>query len=420
MAGLLNTFANNILLSNLVKIRWIAIFGQLCAILFVFFYLNIQIPITACLLVVFVSIFVNTFSFVVKKTSHYLSDKEAFYFLLFDTTQLAILLYLTGGIYNPFSLLLIAPLIISASYLPIVYSVILSSLSVLVVLLISFFYIEINWSENFNVPYLFTFSLALSLIISLIFITIYVYMFANSSRGISKALNQAKAALDNQEKLLEVGSLSAAAVHELSTPLNTIFLILDDLLKDQSLSSNIKINQEIQLLKSQAERCKEILLRLSKNPQKIKDDFLDKTTISNIIRMNFDKFNYRNIKFDINISSTDKEPIINLHNEIIYGIGNIIQNAIQHAKDVVQAELFWDHEIVKMKFIDNGLGFSKNVLENIGKPFISEKKETGMGLGIFISKNLIEKNNGVINFSNKINSSGSLVEIQLNRRIIEA
>ena len=298
MAGLLNTFANNILLSNLVKIRWIAIFGQLCAIIFVYFYLNISIPITACLLVVFVSIFVNTFSFIVKKTSNYLSDKEAFYFLLFDTTQLAILLYLTGGIYNPFSLLLIAPLIISASYLPIVYSVILSSFSVLVVFLISFFYLEISWSENFNVPYLFTFSLALALIISLIFITIYVYMFASSSRGISKALNQAKAALDNQEKLLEVGSLSAAAVHELSTPLNTIFLILDDLLKDHALIRNIKINQEIQLLKSQAERCKEILLRLSKNPQKIKDDFLDKTTISNIIRMNFDKFNYRNIKFD--------------------------------------------------------------------------------------------------------------------------
>ena len=189
MSGLLDTFSNNILLTNLLNIRWIAIIGQLITIFVVYFYLKIPIPIIFCLLVILISMLVNIYSFFMKKNNNYLSDNKAFYFLLFDTVQLTILLYLTGGIYNPFSLLLIAPLIISASYLRIVFSIILSSLSILIVIFISFFYIKIDWSGNFVVPSMFTYGLILSLIISLIFITIYVYVFANSSRNISEALN---------------------------------------------------------------------------------------------------------------------------------------------------------------------------------------------------------------------------------------
>ena len=159
-------FSNNILLSNLIKIRWIAIFGQFITIFLVFFYLKIPIPITLCLLIVIISAIVNIFSFFNKKINNYLSDKEAFYFLLFDTLQLGILLYLTGGIYNPFSLLLIAPLVISASYLPIVYSIGLLFLSVLCVVIISNYYIFIYWNETFNVPVFFKYGLSLSLIIA--------------------------------------------------------------------------------------------------------------------------------------------------------------------------------------------------------------------------------------------------------------
>ena len=115
----MDSFTNNILLSNLTRIRWIAIIGQFLAIIFVFYYLNIQIPISPCLLVILISVLINGYSYISNKADKYLSDKQAFSFLIFDTIQLSILLFLTGGIYNPFSLLLIAPLIISASYLPI-------------------------------------------------------------------------------------------------------------------------------------------------------------------------------------------------------------------------------------------------------------------------------------------------------------
>lgn len=403
MSDKLREGSNNILLTNLIKIRWLAIIGQILAILISYYYFEIEIPILACLLIVVVSSLVNFFSFFTKKINNYLSDKEAFYFLLFDTLQLGILLYLTGGIYNPFSLLLIAPLIISASYLPIVYSIVLSLLSINTVILISNFYIQINWNTTFVVPEIFKHGLTLSLIISLLFITIYVYLFASSNRGISQALFQTKSALANQKKMSELGSLSTAAVHELSTPINTIFLILDDLRDEDLIKKNTNIKKEIELLKSQAERCRSILLTLSKSPENLKDNFFKNTTLSNIIKINFDKFNDRNII--LNLKSKIDEPLITFKDELMYGLGNIIQNSIQHAKKTVDVTINNDllESIITIK--NDGPKFSKEILDQIGKPYISKKKSgIGMGLGIFITKNLLENEGSHVSFSNSVNN----------------
>jgi two-component system sensor histidine kinase RegB len=408
-------FSNNILLSNLIKIRWIAVGGQLCTILLVFFYFRINFPIIGCLCIIFLSVVVNIYSFFINKNNNYLSDKEAFYFLLFDTLQLGVLLFLTGGIYNPFSLLLIAPLIISASYLPIVYSISLLSLSVCGVLIISNFYFPINWNESFSVPRFFTYGLTLSLIVSLIFLSIYVYLFANSSRRISQALLETRLTLDNQKKLSEIGSLSAAAVHELSTPLNTIFLILDDLRNEEGVKKNYHLKKEIDLLKSQADRCKGILLTLSKNPENLKNNFFDKTTISNLIKINFDKFNYKKIKLKLNLISSQEEPLIFFKDELQYGIGNIIQNAIQHAISTLIINISWDNDSFIIVVDDDGIGFKNEIFDQIGKPYIS-KQSKGMGLGIFIAKNLIENIGGTIFFTNK-KEGGASVEIKIKRVI---
>ena len=404
-------FSNNILLSNLIKIRWIAIVGQILAILIVFYGFEILIPIIPCLAVVLISSVINTYSYFTNYNDNHLSDKEAFYFLLFDTIQLCILLYLTGGIYNPFSLLLIAPLVISAAYLPIVYSILLLFLTIFCVLLISNFYFKINWNESFFVPQVFQYGLTLSLIISLIFISIYVYLFANSSRKISEALTKTRSALADQKKISEIGSLSAAAVHELSTPLNTIFLILDDLQEELTLNENNCVKKEIDLLKSQAQRCKKILLTLSKNPENLKDNFLNKTTISNLININFEKFNDRSKKLNLNIISDKNEPLIIFKDELVYCIGNIVQNAIQHAKLVVTANISWTEKEFIITIIDDGVGFKNEILDQVGKPYISMKKK-GMGLGIFIAKNLIENIDGSIKFQNIINN-GASVEIKI-------
>ncbi len=406
-------FSNNILLSNLIKIRWIAIFGQLLAIIIAHFYFDLNIQILPCFFIVLISLIINGYSYLKNKSNNYLTDKEAFYFLLFDTIQLGLLLYFSGGIYNPFSLLLIAPLIITASYLPIWYSIFLLFLTIIIVLLISNFYLPIYWIELFEVPLLFKYGLTFSLIITLIFLFIYVYLFANSSRKISEAFVETKSILSNQKKISEIGSLSAAAVHELSTPLNTIFLILNDLREDKILKNNLSIKKEIDLLKSQADRCNEILLTLSKNPENLKDNFFNKTSISNLIKINFDKFNNRNIKLKINLMTDKDEPMIQFKDELVYGIGNIIQNAIQHAINMINVEIFWDEKNFIIIIIDDGEGFKNEILDQIGNPYISKQKK-GMGLGIFIAKNLIENIGGSISFKNS-RDFGARVEIKIIR-----
>ena len=408
--------SRRILLKNLVNIRWIAIAGQLSAIIFVNFFLNISIPIFYCLLVIIVSIIINFVSSFSKNRNIYLSDNEAFYFLLYDTIQLAVLLFLTGGIYNPFSLLLIAPVIISASYLQISYSIFLSIFSIVIIFCLNFFYVKIDWLEDFSFPKLFTIGLVIALTISIIFIVIYVYILANSSRKISTALNETQIALINQKKVSEMGSMAAAAAHEMSTPLNTIFLIIGDLKKDKSINKNLK--SEILLLETQADRCKKILLNLSKNPQNLKDSFFKKTKLSSLINMNFEKYLKNNNNINTNIRIIEKnqnEPLINYSDEIMYGLGNIIQNASQHAIKYIDVSISWNKDYIYISVKDDGPGFKNEILEKIGNPYISDKsKENSMGLGIFIAKNLIEKIQGNIKFYNQ-NNNGSVVEISLKR-----
>ena len=408
----MESFSNNILLINLIKIRWVAILGQFLTIILVFFYFKISIPIYSCLCIVLISFIINIYSFFTNKKNNYLSNRKTFFFLLFDTIQLGFLLYLTGGIYNPFSLLLIAPLIISASYLPKVYSIYLLFLSILIILLISNLFIQINWNKTFLVPTLFKYGLSSALITSLIFIVVYVNLFANSSRRISQALSEAKSALANQKKISEIGSLSAAAVHELSTPLNTIFLILNDLRQEKNIKKDDYIKKEINLLKSQADRCRDILLTLSKNPENLKDNFFNKNIISNLIKINFEKFNNRNIQLKIALLTNEDEPKIAFKDELVYAIGNIIQNAIQHSIEKVTVKIKWSVNEYTLLVNDDGEGFSNEILDKIGQPYISNKIN-GMGLGIFIAKNLIENIGGYISFSNSIN--GGVVEIKIKR-----
>lgn len=405
-----------ILLKNLISIRWIAITGQLIAIIFVNFFLNISIPLLYCLLIIIISILINFLSLFPKSKSNYLSEKEAFYFLLYDTIQLAILLYLTGGIYNPFCLFLIAPVIISASHLKIGYSIFLSIFSILIIFLLSFYYIEIFWPEKFLVPRLFTSGLVLALVIAIIFIAVYVYILSNSSRKLSNALNQTQIALINQKKVSEIGSLAAAAAHEMSTPLNTIFLILGDLKKDKTINDDLK--SDILLLKDQANRCKKILLNLSKNPQNLKDSFLKKIKISNLVNLNFEKFlkNNKNLNIIVKTSHEEEEPLINYSDEIMYGLGNIIQNAIEHSREKINVNISWNKEFIFISVQDDGKGFTSEILERIGNPYISSKDdEHSMGLGIFIAKNLIENIKGSIKFYNNTDEIGSVVKISLIR-----
>ena len=407
---------NTIVLGNLIKIRWIAIFGQLITVFFVKIYLKIDIPLIESLIIIFISVCVNLFSYFIEKKTRNVSNINAFLFLLFDTAQLGLLLFFTGGIMNPFSILIIAPVIISASYLPAFLTIILSLFSIVIIILLNFYYLPLNFIQNLMLPEIYNLGLITSLIITIIFIAIYAYLFASSSRKISSALAASQMQILNQKKITEVGSLSAAAVHELSTPLNTIFLIVNDLLKEKQINEEKTILKDIELLKSQAERCREILLRLSKNPLKLKDKFLDKVKITDLLKINFEKFN-KTKKIQIIKNFKIKEPEIIFKDEIMYALGNIIQNAINYSKTIVVAEVKYLNNDIFIKIKDDGNGFSKDILDKLGEPYISKGKD-GMGLGIFISKNLIENMGGKILFYNS-KENNAVVEISLINAILK-
>ena len=407
---------NTILLGNLIKIRWIAIFGQVLAVFFVSYIIQIKIPFIETLFIITLSVFVNVYSYFEERKNKTISNIKAFLFLLFDTLQLGFLLFLTGGIFNPFSILILAPVITSASYLPATMTVILSTISIIIIILLNFYFVPLDLGVEFYLPQIYSFGLISSLIITVIFIAIYAYLFASSSRKISNALSISKLQILNQKKMTEVGSLSAAAAHELGTPLNTIFLILNDLLKEKKLIEDKNIVRDIILLKSQAERCKEILQRFSKNPMKLKDKFLQKVKISDLTKINFEKFN-KNKKLKIINKMSNDEPEIIFKDEIMYALGNIIQNAIFYSKETVTVELNYLNTNVKISIIDDGSGFSKDIIDKLGEPYIS-KNNQGMGLGIFIAKNLIENMGGNLNFYNSKDNS-AVVEIMFDNSILD-
>ena len=407
---------NTILLGNLIKIRWIAIFGQFLAVFFVYYLVEIQIPLFETLIIILLSVVVNFYSYFAERKNKSITNFKAFSFLLFDILQLGFLLFLTGGIINPFSILILAPVITSASYLPALMTVILSAISIAIIIILNFYFVPLELGENFYLPQIYSFGLVASLIITVIFIAIYAYLFASSSRKISNALSISKLQILNQKKMTEVGSLSAAAAHELGTPLNTIFLILNDLLKEKKLTDDKNIVKDIILLKSQAERCKEILQSFSKNPLKLKDKFLEKVKITDLIKINFDKFN-KNKKLRIKKNLVIEEPEIIFRDEIMYALGNIIQNAIFYSKLFVTIELNYNKKNLQINITDDGDGFSKDVLDKLGEPYIT-KNNHGMGLGIFIAKNLIENMGGKINYYNS-KDDNAVVEITFNNSILE-
>ena len=406
---------NTILLGNLIKIRWIAIIGQLSAIFLVNFVIKIEIPFFEAIIIILFSVALNFYSYLEERINKTTTNIKAFLFLLFDTLQLGILLFLTGGIVNPFSILILAPVITSASYLPALLTVILSSISIIIIIVLNFYFVPLDLGNQFVLPTIYNFGVVTSLIITVIFIAIYAYLFASSSRNISNALSVSKLQILNQKKITEIGSLSAAAAHELGTPLNTIFLILNDLIKDKKLNEDKNISKDIKLLKSQAERCRQILKKLSKNPLKLKDKFLEKVKISDLVKINFDKFN-KNKKLNLSEINEENQFEIIFKDEMMYALGNIIQNAIFHSKKFVIVEINYLKKNVTIKISDDGNGFPKDIIDKLGEPYIS-KNNQGMGLGIFIAKNLIENMGGNISFYNS-KENNAVVEIIFENSIL--
>lgn len=420
MLNILNLSNNNLVglrLRTLNLTRWIAILGQYIAVATAFFWLEINFNIYLASVCILISIILNIIVSIKFLPIRTLNSNETLFYLIFDSIQLVALLYITGGLTNPFCILIIAPFIISATYLDLFRTIIIGIVSILSLSLLAFFYqpissniFEFNSSDfsSFQI-----FSIWLSLIVSLAFIGIYCFRVANESRKVEKALNETQIALSDEEKISDMMSLTAAAVHELGTPLSTISVIIKEIVNE--LDASEKNYDDILLIQSQIKRCSEILNRLRQGD--ISNDnssFINELDFPRLINEIVKDYELEEIKLHFEIDDYFKNSnfIILRKPEIVHSLSNIIENAYQYAKHSVTIKLILKDENVILEIINDGEGFPANILPILGEPYVkkNEKDHKGIGLGLFIAKNLINKTVGKIEFRN-IENTGACVKI---------
>mgnify|MGYP001268300279 CR=1 FL=1 len=403
--------------STYITLRWIGIIGQLIAVNFVYFFLNQNFDFVTSNIVILLGIFSNLYLiFIYKKTQ--LSDRSAFLFLLIDILQLGILLYLSGGITNPFVIFILIPSVFSSSNLSLRTNALLVILTIVIIIFLTFSYedLPINLNSDFHNNHYFYYSIPTSLIIALVFLNYFAMTFGIQSRLRKEALSKMEEVMAKEHELLSLGGQAAAAAHSLGTPLSTIKLIVKDLKKQ--FNGQKEISKDIELLSSQIDRCNEILKRLSLNPIE-EDEFIDKDiSIREYLKEIILSFNEISKKsFILNIDQDSNPKKITKSIEIIYGLRNFIGNANKFSKKNVYITLKSNNEFTEVIIEDDGIGFSKDILSKIGEPYlksnnknIDEKK--GLGLGMFIGKNLLEKNLAIINFRNSKTRGGAEIIIK--------
>ncbi len=407
--------------STYISLRWIGIFGQLIAVNFVYFYLNFKFNFIASNLIILIGILSNLYLiFIYKKTQ--LTDKSAFFFLLIDIFQLGILLFLTGGITNPFIIFLLIPSIFSSSNLGFKTNSLLVFLTIIIIIFLTFYYLDLPGplSNHFHVSPYYYYSIPVSLIIALIFLNYFAMTFGIQSRLRKEALAKMEQVMAKEHELLSLGGQAAAAAHSLGTPLSTIKIITQDLLKQ--FNGKEIIEKDIKLLLSQVERCNKILKRLSLNPVE-EDDFIDKDLSMrdylNEIISSFRDISKKNFVFNFDQDSNLKKITKSI--EIVYGLRNFIGNANKFSKNTVYINLKSDNEITEIIIEDDGNGYSRDILSKIGEPYLKsnnadEKSQVGLGLGLFIGKTLLEKNFASLIFRNSQTRSGAEVIVRWNNK----
>jgi two-component system, sensor histidine kinase RegB len=401
--------------NTLTILRYIAISGQFIAINIVFFYLNLSFPIVESYVVIFLGLLTNLFlQFKVKVNQ--LKDSHASLFLLYDLLQLSMLLYLTGGILNPFSILLIIPAIVSSTFLSMGTTIILGLITSLLLFLLTYIYLPLPGmnADIFNFPNFYKLGTLVSILIGLMFLSYFGIRFAGESKKRSEALNKLQEVISKEYELESLGGQAAAAAHSLGTPLATISVVAKELKKE--IGDNKEISKDIDLLVSQSKRCSEILKQISKK-QIEEDNFLSSIKLEDLLEEIINSFNETSSKkIELNVEKDKNKINIQRSPEIIYGLRNFIGNAVKFSKSKVKLNLKSDGEIIEIKINDDGPGIPEDIINKIGEPYIKSKSKelsanAGLGLGTFLGKTLLERQNAKLLFKRNSELGGALVVI---------
>ena len=401
---------------TLVALRWIALIGQYLTISIVFFFFKFELPILYCTMIVFFGILTNLYlQFRFKKNQ--LNNFASTFFLFYDLFQLSALLYLTGGITNPFIILLIVPSIVASTFLNLKSTINLSIVTIIILIVLTIYNLPLPHygALHFHVPDTYTYAMPIAIIITLIFLTYFGVRFGLESKKRTEALNKLELILAKEHELESIGFQAAAAAHSLGTPLSTITVIAKEL--DKEIGGNSKYSKDINLLLSQTKRCSGILKNLSKDHFK-DDSFLSNITIEellNEIKRSFVEISDKEI-----LLKTEKNmlnPKIEKTLEITYGLRNFIGNAVKYSNSSVSIILESNSKITEVQVCDDGPGFSDDILDILGEPYIRSKNKiitskSGLGLGTFIGKTLLERMKASVKFSKSIDKGGAMVSIK--------
>ena len=402
--------------STYINLRWIAIIGQFITINIIYFIFKFEFDLILENSIILIGLLSNLYLIYINRNTQLL-DKTAFLFLLIDILQLNCLIYLTGGITNPFSIFLIIPSIFSSLYLGSRSNILLVGITILLIIFLTFYNQPLPQpvGEHFHVDDYYYYSMPISLIIALVFLNYFALSFGKESRIRKEALNKMEEIMSQEHELLSLGGQAAAAAHSLGTPFSTMKIISSDLLKQ--FKDNHEVKKDIDLLVSQIERCSEILKKLTLNPI-IEDDFIDRDlTIVDYVSEIIKSFKETGKKeFILNFDQYSNSLSISKSIEIVYGLRNFIGNANKFSKNKVFIKVKSDSDFTEIIIEDDGEGYPKDVLRNIGEPYIksyksSIKSKSGLGLGIFIGKTLLEKNYANILCKNSETRGGAEVKI---------
>ena len=407
--------------STYISLRWIGIIGQLVSINVVYFFFKFEFDFISSNLIVFLGILSNFYLiFIYKKIQ--LSDRSALVFLIIDISQLSALIYLTGGIVNPFAVFLLIPSVFASSNLGLRTNILIVFFTTMMIIFLTFYHKDLPkpLSEHFHVSAFYYYAIPISLMIALFFLNYFAIIFGAESQLRKEALNKMEEVMAKEHEMLSLGGQAAAAAHSLGTPLSTIKIISQELMKQ--LKDQKDIIQDIELLSSQVERCNQILKRLSLNPNE-EDDFIDEDlSIRDYLKeiiISFKETSDKEFIFNFDQDSNSKKITKSI--EIVYGLRNFIGNANKYSSNKVFINLKSDNKITQIIIEDDGKGYSNDILSKIGEPYLKSsndeyKSKSGLGLGIFIGKTLLEKNFAKILCRNSKTRSGAEVIIEWNNK----
>lgn len=411
----------------LVLIRWAAVAGQFFTAAIVQWGLGFSLPVLAVCGTIALSALLNLTVSLGRPASARIDDREATIFLAFDVLQLAVLLYLTGGLLNPFALLLLAPVAIGATILSLASNIALSLLTIVIIAVLGVFHQPLPWrGPPLELPEIYQAGAWAGLTLTTMLITLYGWRLAEEARQMADALAAAQAALAREQRLSALGALAAAAAHELGSPLSTIAVVAKEMLRE--IEQDDPLREDVELLSAESDRCRSILARLSVDPAGDVSDAYTLVPLPALIEAAAQNYNRGTIDITyesgpVGDGTPAVAPIQVRSPEIMQGIGNIVQNAVSFARHEIRIATRWTTEWSEVEVLDDGPGFSEAMLDALGTPFISTRQgqEGHMGLGVFIAKTLLERTGASVTFGNRtVAGGGATVSVRWPNPVFKA